>query len=337
MPLLMKEIELKSRINRLGWTLVIMLGVIYFLAFFEVLIVDSIFMAFGSEKLSIALGAVMDSILYMSYFIIPSGMFYLISKGKSAEPIGFAIKLPRYLPLIILSGIGICLGAGLLNDWFCEIIGYSLPADDTAQYMSDPEIFALYMTLSLSPAFAEELLFRGVVYPNLRPYGKTFAVLVSAILFALMHENVGQFFYIVVAGIVMALIYEATGSIWGGVLLHMANNLYAVLQTAVVYRFDEATSAVILYMAQAILIFLGAISTICLLCIQRKRFAQKEIQKHELPAEGVYDRDTDRMYNKYEQSISVKQAVKSMLTAPGMVTYLIMSVISALFMVLMYV
>ncbi len=332
---LAKETEFKKRINRLGWTLTIMIGVINLLAVVDVILVG-LFSMFGSEKLTIASAAFFDTVCYLGYFLIPAAIFYFMSSNKPAEPIKFKLRLSKYLPLMILSGIGISHAAGILNDWFCRAIDYSLPADDYSRYMSNPEIIAMFMAVSLAPAFAEEVLFRGVLYTNLRPYGKTFAVLTSAVMFSLMHQNVGQLFYTFVAGVIMAMIYEASGSIWGSILLHMFNNLYAVLQSAILYRYDETTASVILYLSQSVLIFLGAVSTICLLAIKRKQERLTKEVGEVGPPTGVFGHHREENTESYDMPVPMKRAVKTLFKAPGMLFYMIASVVFTLMAVAMY-
>ncbi len=329
------EIDFKGRVNRVGWSLSIMIGAMNVLTFVDIIFRGSL-MIIGSEKLMLTIGTLSETISYLGFFLIPSWLFYVMSKNKTSEPIRFKPKFSKYLPFMILAGIGICLGASIVNDWFCTVIDYSLPYDDTAQYMKDPEIVALFMTVSLAPAFAEELLFRGVIYTNLRPYGKVFAVLTSSVMFGLMHQNVEQLLYTTLAGVCLAMIYEATGSIWGSVFLHMFNNLYAVLQTAVVYRYDEATAMVIIYLAQAVLISLGAISIIILLCVKRREDRKASEKSAIQPEVGFFGKNRHMEDTEHSEPVPMKIAFKTLVRAPGMICYLILAILSTISLVFMY-
>lgn len=329
------ELEFKRRVNRMGWTLTIMIAAITVLALTDYTFhigLDVI----GSEKLTLTLGTISETVCYLGYFLIPAWLFYVMSKKSPTEPIKFAPKFSKYLPLMILAGIAVCLGAANISDWLCGLIDYSLPYDDTMQYMKDPEIVAMFMTTSLAPAFAEELLFRGVIYTNLRPYGKTFAILTSAVMFGLMHENIEQLLYTTMAGICLAMIYEATGSIWGSVFLHMFFNLYAVLQTAIIYRYDEATAAVIIYLSQAVLIALGAISIILLLCVKRREDRRAEEATDQLPSKGFFGDNRDPDLVSYGEPLPMKTAFGLMIRTPGMICYLALSVSSIVMAILTY-
>lgn len=316
--------ELKSTSNRLGWTLAIMVGVMtvvmsldaFILSFLEYLVNSQIM----SRSAYVAWGAVIDTVCYLSYFLIPTMLFYVMSRKKKTQPIKFQVKFSKYLPLMILAGLAITQVAAILNAWFCDLVGYVIPSEDYVQYLTNPEMVALYMTVSLAPAFAEELLFRGVVYSHLRPYGKTFAILASAICFSLMHQNVGQSFYTMVAGVVMALIYEATGSIWGSIFLHMFNNLYAVLQTAVMYRYSEGTATVLIYLSEAVIIFAGVISTVCLLLVQKKNAQAQTNQR----MGGVFEINSSTT-EPASEALPASQALKIMSKTPGMITFVALS------------
>ncbi|MBR6222968.1 MAG: CPBP family intramembrane metalloprotease [Lachnospiraceae bacterium] len=81
------------------------------------------------------------------------------------------------------------------------------------------------LLVALTPAVAEELTFRGVLFGTYRKTDRLVsAVFVSALAFGLMHMNLNQFCYAFVLGIVMAVLVEITGSIFASSLLHFCFN-----------------------------------------------------------------------------------------------------------------
>ncbi len=89
-------------------------------------------------------------------------------------------------------------------------------------------IYELLGSCLLIPA-AEELLYRGVVYKRMRAvFGVRLAIILSALLFGLMHGNLVQFLYAGLLGLLLAYLLERTGSVWAPVLAHIAANLAAV-------------------------------------------------------------------------------------------------------------
>ena len=100
-------------------------------------------------------------------------------------------------------------------------------------YGTDEEIGALPQMLisvfcvSAAPALLEEFAFRGVVLSAMRKFGDWPAILLSAILFSLMHGNFVQIPFTIFFGVASGVITVVTGSIWPAVFVHFANNLLA--------------------------------------------------------------------------------------------------------------
>ena len=87
----------------------------------------------------------------------------------------------------------------------------------------------LFMMAIYGP-FAEEFVFRGVLYQSYRAQGNAFrAALLSALLFGLMHMNVNQTMYAFVMGVLAALLIEATDSLWTTFLFHFGVNAASVV------------------------------------------------------------------------------------------------------------
>ena len=83
--------------------------------------------------------------------------------------------------------------------------------------------------------FVEEVLFRGLVFGNLRGKSRTVAYLVSCLLFALLHvwqfavvnRDLAYFLLMVqylVPGLVLAWVYDHSGTLWTSIGLHAAAN-----------------------------------------------------------------------------------------------------------------
>lgn len=93
------------------------------------------------------------------------------------------------------------------------------------QFGLGPAIFIL----AVMPAFAEEFLFRGILYYSYSPLSRTGGMVLSALVFALFHLNLNQFFYAFFLGILFALMAEATGSILVPMIMHFAIDAFNVV------------------------------------------------------------------------------------------------------------
>lgn len=83
----------------------------------------------------------------------------------------------------------------------------------------------------LSPIM-EELVFRGIVFGNLRKLtGLAQSVVLSALLFGLIHFNIVQFTYAFLLGIVLALFMYKSGHMYAAMIGHITANAFAVIRT----------------------------------------------------------------------------------------------------------
>jgi membrane protease YdiL (CAAX protease family) len=87
------------------------------------------------------------------------------------------------------------------------------------------------LIMALLPAFAEELFFRGSMQRVLlRLSGKPWvAILVSSLVFALLHNTFTKIIPIFTLGIMLGIIYHFTRNLWYTVIIHFINNAFAVL------------------------------------------------------------------------------------------------------------
>lgn len=91
------------------------------------------------------------------------------------------------------------------------------------------EAIPMYLYMVIGAPIFEELACRKFLLDRLHPYGEGFAMLVSALLFGLIHGNSGQFFLAFFIGLLFAMVYMRTGRIVYTTLLHGMINLTAML------------------------------------------------------------------------------------------------------------
>lgn len=123
---------------------------------------------------------------------------------------------------------------GVIGNYGCSVIFFWLKitehfsnATQEALFQSNPliQLFGIGIFVPV----VEEIIFRGLVGGKLkRYYGRTAAVLFSALIFAAYHGNVVQMLYAFPMGIFMALIYEKWGMLWAPICFHIGANLFGV-------------------------------------------------------------------------------------------------------------
>jgi membrane protease YdiL (CAAX protease family) len=95
--------------------------------------------------------------------------------------------------------------------------------------------FVLY-SISIVPA-AEEILFRGVLYPAAKQAGfPRIALWGTAILFAAIHANLAIFLPMLVLGLALALLYELTNNLLACITAH---GLFNAVNIAVMFHQDS--------------------------------------------------------------------------------------------------
>lgn len=116
------------------------------------------------------------------------------------------------------------------------------------------EYIVFSFEVAIIPAIVEEAAIRGIVMPPLRKYGDRFAIVMSAIIFAIMHSNMLQIPFAFIAGIVLGYFAIATNSLWTAIAIHAANNLLSVISTAVI---DNPVASWIYSIATVVLLVAG--------------------------------------------------------------------------------
>lgn len=312
----------RRTLNLMGWSLLIFLGLFSDLTILDQLLFGEIL----TGKFGTAVSGLISSAIYMAPFIVGGAMFYVFNRKTPTRPIRYGLKLPTITPLLLLAGLAMITAAAYINSWICALIGYEIPPEMVApQGYDDAATVIMYMTTALAPAFAEEFLFRGVIYGNLRPFGKTQAILISSLLFALMHQNIGQFFYTFVGGIAMALMYELTGTLWCSILFHLFNNELAVLTQVLYYgKYGEAAEPLLL-LWDAVILILGFVA-ILLLIVYYARKAKEAKTASDPSVFGKGHRADPAVYDTPVDRETVLYGVK----APGMLVFSIVALASAI-------
>ncbi len=88
--------------------------------------------------------------------------------------------------------------------------------------------FNTFIYLSVIGPICEEIVFRGALLRMFSKYGKIFAIIVSAILFGLIHSNINQGLNATCMGIVLAYTTLEYSLKWS-IMLHMINNFIVCL------------------------------------------------------------------------------------------------------------
>lgn len=161
------------------------------------------------------------------------GLTFLCFKSfskKSAKEIfrEFRFKKISFKAVLICIGIGICLiflntAFNSIYSLILELFGYAPSSSSVTSYPLYLFLIAIFASAIL-PGFCEEFANRGMLLSGLKSLGMKKAIVISGLLFGLMHFNVGQFGYAFLVGMFFAFICIGTGSIIPGMIIHFLNN-----------------------------------------------------------------------------------------------------------------
>ncbi len=140
---------------------------------------------------------------------------------------------------VILISFGLGLLAFFVNiaistlfNGILSFFGYSQPVSVSTGYESMFPNWATFLiqltTVAILPAICEEFLHRGVLLNGLKEIGIKKAILISSLMFGLLHFNINQFFYATILGMLMALVSVVSKSIYPAMIIHFTNNAISV-------------------------------------------------------------------------------------------------------------
>ena len=138
-----------------------------------------------------------------------------------------------------------------------NIIGYTAQASMEAATDASNTI-SMFLYASFVAPVVEELVYRGFVLESLRKYGKVFAIIVSAILFGVMHGNIPQAVFAFGVGLVLGYVAVEYSLKWA-ILIHTINNfVFAELIGIVGKIFGENVELALSGLTIYLFFFVGA-------------------------------------------------------------------------------
>lgn len=179
---------------------------------------------------------------YMQYFVQPSLasivasqlvvigfvplVFALLLTSQPGETL--SIRLPKWLP----AGVGLLLVVTLhpVILQLSQVIQQLFPVPDEIsramqQLFQGKTLSAKLVVLALVPAVCEEIAFRGFILKGLlQKHSPWAAILISSVLFGVMHMISAQMLVASMLGIVLGLLVTRTGSLFPGIVFHAMHN-----------------------------------------------------------------------------------------------------------------
>ena len=185
----------------------------YILSYLLIFILCLIYTLLGYQDLTSFMNTYCVYISLLYYIVV---IIYLYKRNKQKEPI---LPKKKYFPLLCL-GISLAI---LLN----MIIFLIIPPQPTKSTLSP--LLLLISSGIIGPIY-EEILFRYLLYNRLnKKYNSKKAILVTTIIFAIIHLSAIKIIYAFILGLVINIAYEKNQHILAPILIHMAANSIVLL------------------------------------------------------------------------------------------------------------
>ena len=169
---------------------------------------------------------ILSPISFILVFLFISLKSKVNIKAVKTEKMNFV----SVLTIIVISFACLFLISPIINvyDSFLTSIGVK---EQTLPISLDSPLKLIYLIFSLGilAPISEEFVFRGIIFSGLKEKGLKNAVLISSLLFMLMHLSLHQTIYQFLLGIVLAMIYYYTQNIFASILVHFINNTFVLL------------------------------------------------------------------------------------------------------------
>ena len=135
--------------------------------------------------------------------------------------------------ILISIGLGfICFGINIVvSSLSSGLIGFTGYRSSSSGIVYDYNVLNFFLdifSVAILPAFCEEFLHRGIVLQGTKHMGFKKAIVISSLLFGLLHFSIQKVFYAFVIGLVLGLVSVVAKNIWVGIIIHFVNNAFSV-------------------------------------------------------------------------------------------------------------
>ncbi len=212
--------------------------------------------------------------VYMAIYAVMMGVpmwFSALCFRVKRNPFGMHRRVrPATFAAAVTVGMGGCILSNLLTGTWVNIwslFGINMPETELYTEKGIASLLLNLLIFAVLPALLEEMVFRGFVLIGLRPLGDGAAIVLSALLFGLMHTNLLQLPFAFLLGLMMGWLVIRTGNIWVSVTIHFLNNgMATALEWASLYMSEEAANQLTVAVFAGLAILGVAVLGVLLFC-----------------------------------------------------------------------
>lgn len=253
---------MKSRYSVTGFAIVfykilfMLLTILFYRGIPYIVLMPALLRTQSSGSVSDADAAFADSIdrlsqtplfsLMISFIIYLVGLYVVLKMTNLKEDDRFLMKRKRLSVAEYASFFFMAFALGVTGGLVGQLVSYLISlvsgkgVNNTLENSvgASADLYLLISVVILPPIF-EELVYRWAVISSVKNGGLVSAILLSSIIFGLIHEDVYQFFYTILLGFLFSYIYVLTGNILYSISIHMAFNFIGTFLPVFMGAFSE--------------------------------------------------------------------------------------------------
>ncbi len=224
----------------------------------------------------------LSSFVFVISLAFPLLFFKTAHKNKNDKLFSFSVQKPGRFLLLMFLGLGLCMFSNVVSGIIYAISTYfGHPLSNVSIYYDGSVKLAVILVITncLLPAVFEEFLFRGFILNSLKKYGNFMALVLSSLLFALMHSTAMQLPFAFICGISLAYIALLSQSILCPMFVHFLVNLTSVISVISERTLGESHSNTFFSFSMYIFLLLGILSYVIL---RNKKLLKLDLSKSKL-------------------------------------------------------
>ncbi|MBE3578727.1 MAG: CPBP family intramembrane metalloprotease [Caldanaerobacter subterraneus] len=180
------------------------------------------------QKASLYIGILITEITFV---LIPVIVYLLIKRYDVKYVLRLNPLKSKFVLLLVLIAIaswGVSGFLAILTNYFLSKLG-KVPVMQIPPAQDLNELIIQLIIFGLVAACCEEIFMRGLVMRSFEMRGSIKSVVITAILFAMLHLNVQNFLSILFLGTILGYVVYRTDSIFAGMIVHFTNNAISTI------------------------------------------------------------------------------------------------------------
>lgn len=194
-------------------------------------------------------------------YAVPMLIYIAKNRGNMLESLRIRPLQPITVFLLVVFSCLITPALNVLNA-VSMLFSTNVISNSLSGIIKEYPLWLGILSIGLLPSVLEECVYRGVFFHEYQKHSPREGVLLSGLLFGLMHMNFNQFIYAFVMGITFALLVEASDSLLGSMIVHFCINATSVVLSHMAPATVTASGKEDLLSYIQILLFPAAVMTI---------------------------------------------------------------------------